>query len=64
MHPYISEAIAAQRAADAIRAAYASRRGQDSHHDLAASTPSPDRGLGMQVTGRVSTSACKEPQTC
>jgi len=28
MHPYISQAIAAERAADAIRAAEASRRGQ------------------------------------
>jgi hypothetical protein len=36
MHPYISRAIAAERAADAVRTADASRRAQDFQEEAAA----------------------------
>lgn len=42
MHPYISQAIAAERAADAIRAAEASLRGQLGRQ-LAAANGHPSR---------------------
>jgi hypothetical protein len=38
MHPYISQAIAEQRAADLIRAADASRRGREARQTVKVST--------------------------
>ena len=41
MHPYISQAIAAERAADAIRLAEASRRARDARQVVAVGTDQP-----------------------
>ena len=41
MHPYISQAIAAERVADAIRAADASRRARDARQVVAVGADQP-----------------------
>jgi hypothetical protein len=48
MHPYISQAIAAERRADALRAAEASRRARDAGVLVARDAGAADDGLRVR----------------
>ena len=60
MHPSISQAIATQRVADALRAADASRRARDAKQEVAVSTHQSPRS---RQSYRARRAAGRQPRT-